>query len=58
MNELTKDEPSRETIACVVCGRVVPIEKSRLFWGTNGTESGTYRTCAKGDRPHEARKRR
>jgi hypothetical protein len=47
--ELLTDERTEETVKCRVCGRVVPFEKSRLFWGPGG---GTVRTCAKGIAPH------
>jgi hypothetical protein len=37
-----------DTVACRICGKVIPYSKSRLFWVGNGT----IRTCSKGNRPH------
>lgn len=42
-----------ETATCVVCGAVVPLAKSRLFW----MRGGTYRTCQRGDMPHDPPRR-
>jgi hypothetical protein len=42
-----------DTVACAICGKVVPYSKSRLFFVTDGKgQSGTIRTCQQGDGPH------
>lgn len=41
-----------EKINCAICGKSVPIERSRLFWQSEGT----YRTCNKGNMPHGKKK--
>jgi hypothetical protein len=46
------DKP-QDKVACVVCGKLVPYERSRLFWSPDGT----YRTCSKGTIPHEQKKK-
>ena len=39
-----------DTITCAVCGKTVPLRRSRLFWASSTGE--TFRTCPQGDRPH------